>query len=133
MSILKARTKSTLSALTLVVGFLGSFAIAGLSVPAQAEGQITVVVLATPSADGAEARKEYSEKVNPLGKEAGVKIIKGVKVQGALAGTPGYTAVFLLGFATEQAAKDFFSSEKYRALIPLRDAGYDQYDALIGK
>ena len=133
MSILRTLATPTLPALTVAIGLLSSLAVAGFSAPVYASDEVTVVVLATPSADGAEARKEYSEKVNPLGKEAGVKIIKGISVQGALAGNPGYKAVFLLGFATEKAAKDFFSSDKYRALIPLRDAGYDQYDALIGQ
>ena len=122
-----------IAAATLSLGFAAGLLSAGLSTVAQAENSVTAVILATPSADGGDARKEYSEKVNPLGEAAGVEIIKGVRVSAPLVGESGYKAVFLLGFDTEQAAKDFFSSDDYQALIPLRDEGFDQYDVLIGQ
>ena len=71
--------------------------------------------------------------MNPLGEAADVEIIKGVRVSAPLVGELGYKAVFLLGFDSEQAAQDFFSSDDYQALIPLRDEGYDQYDVLMGQ
>ena len=127
------RGKFKLPVIALALGVLSSLAIFGTSGPAQASDEVTAIILATSSANGADARQEYSAKVNPLGKEAGVKIVKGVKVHGSLVGQLTYKAVFLLSFASEQVANDFFSSEKYKALIPLRDEGYDQYDVLIGK
>ena len=91
MAISLTRIKPALPALTLAACLLCGIVVAGLSAPAQAADEVTVVVLATPSADGADARNEYSEKVNPLGKEAGIKIIKGVKVQGSLVGNLSIT------------------------------------------
>ncbi|MGH1480370.1 MAG: DUF1330 domain-containing protein [Geminicoccales bacterium] len=127
------RARPGIASATLPLGLAIGLLSAGLSTVAQAADSVTAVILATPSADGGDARKEYSEKVNPLGEAAGVEIIKGVRVSAPLVGELGYKAVFLLGFNSEQAAQDFFSSDDYQALIPLRDEGYDQYDVLMGQ
>lgn len=128
-----SRTRQRITAATLSLGFAAGALSAGLNTVAQAADSITAVILATPSAEGGDARKEDSEKVNPLGEAAGVEIIKGVRVSAPLVGELEYKAVFLLGFDSEQAAKGFFSSDDYQALIPLRNEGYDQYDVLIGQ
>ncbi len=121
----RSKTAMTLYAIVL--------AIPVFSINAFATDTVTVAILATPSADGAQARKQFSEKINPLGIKAGITNINGIRAAGSLVGNSDYGSVFMLDFASRGDAEAFFESTEYKALIPLRDAGYDKYDVLIGQ
>ncbi len=89
-----------------------------------------VVVLATPSPDGAEAMAAYSAGVQPLLAPAGAKIVVRGPVSAALAGETPPAMILVLEFVDAEAAHGFFTQDAYRKLIPLRNKGFTRLEIL---
>ncbi len=68
---------------------------------------------------------EYGAKAGEtLKSHGGALVVKGKAVE-ALAGARSHHAVGIIRFDNMQALRDWYHSEDYQALIPLRDAAVD--------
>ncbi|MCP4315954.1 MAG: DUF1330 domain-containing protein [Hyphomicrobiales bacterium] len=104
-----------------------------LTARAQSVETATVIVMATPDPEGVEALKKYVAAVGPLLKKSGAKLVKNLQIQDELVGDAGYASVGVADFPSMTAASDFFASDEYQALIPLRGKAFSQFDVVVGK
>lgn len=84
----------------------------------------TLVVTASPNPNAPEAMQGYLQGVLPLLMGSGGKIVKRLKVTDDLGSTPGPGMVLVMDFDSKDAAQALFASAEYRALLPMRDAGF---------
>ena len=86
---------------------------------------MTAFFIATVKIKDAEKFQEYAGKAGPTFAAFGGKLITKGKVEKALAGNSDHQAVGIVGFPDIAALNDWYQSEAYQALIPLRDTAAD--------
>jgi len=64
---------------------------------------------------------EYGAQAAPTFAPYGGKLIQKGKLQATLAGTPGASVTAIFAFADPEAAKAWYASDDYQALLPLRE------------
>lgn len=90
----------------------------------------TLVVTAVPNPDEMAAVQEYLGGVMPLLTSAGGTLVKRLKTDAVLHGTPaGMTLV--MDFPSADAIRDLFDSEDYAALVPVRERGFAAMNILL--
>jgi uncharacterized protein (DUF1330 family) len=83
-----------------------------------------VIILSKKAEDGAEAFQEYLEGVTPLFAAASLNVNFRGAFSDGLAGSDFPENVLLLDFGSKEAAQEFFGSEAYQALVPVRDRAF---------
>lgn len=100
---------------------------------AQSSESVSIVVLATPSPDGGEARQKYVAALGPLTKAAGFNIVTNLLIQENVVGESGFALTAVAEAESAEAARAFFSSDAYQAIVPFRDKGFSKFFVMIGK
>ncbi|MFT7680287.1 MAG: hypothetical protein ACI8QC_004293 [Planctomycetota bacterium] len=90
----------------------------------------TLVVTALPNPTEMGAVRGYLEGVMPLFMGAGGQLVKRLKVEEVVHGDRS-GMVLVMDFDSAETLRELFSSEAYAALIPGRDKGFAQFNALI--
>ncbi|OIO53775.1 MAG: hypothetical protein AUJ55_13265 [Proteobacteria bacterium CG1_02_64_396] len=90
----------------------------------------TLVVTGTPNPNEMESIQGYLQGVMPLLLGAGGKLVKRLKVENVLHGTPSGMAM-VMDFDSVEAITTMFASEQYTALIPMRDKGFSAMNILV--
>ena len=85
----------------------------------------TLVVTATPNPEEMPSVQEYLKGVMPLLMRAGGKLVKRLKLDRGIHGTPN-GMVLVMDFDSSDAIIGMFNSEAYAALVPIRDKGFKE-------
>lgn len=88
-------------------------------------GKTTLVVTAIPNPNEMPMVQQYLQGVMPLLTSAGGKLVKRLKVDQVVHGSPS-GMVLVMDFDSEDAIKSMFESEDYAALVPVRDQGFTE-------
>jgi uncharacterized protein (DUF1330 family) len=72
-----------------------------------------------------EKYQEYTVQARPLVAAAGGEVIAGGPVADKLVGSSDASAVAAIRFPDTQALEDWYRSDAYQALVPVRDAAAD--------
>ena len=83
----------------------------------------TLVVTATPNPNEMASVQEYLKGVLPLLMGAGGKLVKRLKLDRGIHGSPS-GMVLVMDFDSSDEVEGMFESEEYSALIPIRDKGF---------
>ncbi len=89
---------------------------------------VNVVILATPNPAHSQEAAQYSEKVKPLLADGNVNVVFRGPVAQTLAGTAAPQIVLVLEYESSGHALEFFDTEAYQALLPLRRKGFSRMD-----
>ncbi|MDJ1016522.1 MAG: DUF1330 domain-containing protein [Paracoccaceae bacterium] len=92
----------------------------------------TLVVTAVPNPAEMGAVQAYLQGVMPLFKGAGGKPVKRLKVDEVLNGRPS-AMVLVMDFESSDAVAELFASEDYKALVPMRDQGFQEMNIAVGR
>lgn len=84
---------------------------------------VTMITIANFAEDGAEALQRYVEGVLPLLEQAGAKVQRYAGVE-TLVNTDRFDLVAIMEFPSEDAMKQFLSSQAYMAMEPYRDKAF---------
>lgn len=90
----------------------------------------TLVVTAMPNPNEMPSMQEYLQGAMPLALGAGGTLVKRVKVDQVIKGTPSKVVV-VMDFDSADAITEMFASEAYAALLPVRDKGFAELNILI--
>ena len=90
----------------------------------------TLVVTALPNTDDMSSVQEYLHGVMPLFVAAGGTLVKRLKVDQVINGSPSGMAM-VMDFDSAEAINDLFASPEYAELLPLRDRGFTDMNILI--
>ena len=90
----------------------------------------TLVVTARPNPEEMESVQAYLQGVMPLFVAAGGNLVKRLKVDTVLEGTPAGMAM-IMDFDSAEAIEDLFDSPDYAALLPVRDRGFSDMNILV--
>ena len=90
----------------------------------------TLVVTAMPNPNEMPSMQEYLQSAMPLALGAGGTLVKRVKVDQVIKGTPSKVVV-VMDFDSADAITEMFASEAYAALLPVRDKGFAELNILI--
>ena len=82
-----------------------------------------VIVNATPK--NPEKLKEYGGQAGPLVKQFGGDVVLNGGVTDVLNGSHDHPRCVILKFETAEAARAWYNSPEYQAIIPVRDEGAD--------
>ena len=69
--------------------------------------------------------QEYSSKAGPTVLDAGGTVVGRGKLAGVLAGHLDASSCLIVKFPSVEAAKEWYNSPSYQALVPLRDEALD--------
>ena len=83
----------------------------------------TLVVTAIPNPSEMESVQQYLQGVLPLFMGAGGKLVKRLKVERNIHGSPS-GMVLVMDFDSADAITTMFESDDYAALVPVRDRGF---------
>lgn len=83
----------------------------------------TLVVTATPNPNEMASVQEYLKGVLPLLMGVGGKLVKRLKLDRGIHGSPS-GMVLVMDFDSSDEVAGMFESEEYSALIPIRDKGF---------
>ena len=90
----------------------------------------TLVVTAVPNPDEMAAVQEYLQGVMPLFVGAGGQLVKRLKTDQVIQGSPsGMTLV--MDFDSADAINELFASDDYAVLVPIRDKGFEEMNILL--
>ncbi|MDH3295885.1 MAG: DUF1330 domain-containing protein [Acidimicrobiia bacterium] len=92
--------------------------------------QATLVVTAIPNTNDVASMQEYLQNVMPLLTGAGGSLVKRLKVDQVVQGTPA-GMVMVMDFDSADAVTALFDSDDYAALIPARDRGFAEMNILV--
>ena len=90
----------------------------------------TLVVTAVPNPSEMESVQKYLHGVLPLLMGAGGKVVKRVKVDKVINGSPS-GMVLVMDFDSADSISGMFESEDYAALVPVRDRGFSEMNILL--
>ena len=90
----------------------------------------TLVVTAHPNPDEMESVQAYLQAVMPLFVAAGGTLVKRLKVDEVISGSPAGMAM-VMDFESADTVGAMFESDEYRALVPVRDRGFAEMNILI--
>jgi uncharacterized protein (DUF1330 family) len=90
----------------------------------------TLVVTALPNAEEPAAMQDYLRGVMPLFAEAGGTLVKRLKVDQVIEGSPSGMAM-VMDFESAEAIEDLFASPGYAELLPARDRGFEDISILV--
>ena len=90
----------------------------------------TLVVTAVPNPNEMESVQEYLQGVLPLLMGAGGTLVRRLKTDKVVNGRPA-GMVLVMDFDSPDAVSDLFESNEYRALVPVRDRGFEEMNILI--
>ena len=90
----------------------------------------TLVVTASPNPAEMASVQEYLQGVLPLLMGAGGRLVKRLKVDEVVNGTPS-GMVLVMDFPSKEAITKMFNSDDYAALVPLRDRGFSEMNILL--
>ena len=83
----------------------------------------TLVVTAAPNPEEMASVQQYLQEVMPLLMGAGGKLVKRLKVDRNIHGSPS-GMVLVMDFDSVDAITTMFESDDYAALVPVRDRGF---------
>ena len=92
----------------------------------------TLVVTATPNPNEMASVQEYLKGVLPLLMGAGGKLVKRLKLDRGIHGSPS-GMVLVMDFDSSDEVTGMFESEEYSALIPIRDKGFTAMNIQLTK
>ena len=90
----------------------------------------TLVVTAVPNPNEMASVQEYLHGVLPLLMGAGGTLVRRLKTNRVVNGRPA-GMVLVMDFESADAAASIFESDDYRALVPVRDRGFEEMNILI--
>jgi uncharacterized protein (DUF1330 family) len=90
----------------------------------------TLVVTALPNTEEPAAMQDYLQGVMPLFAEAGGTLVKRLKVDQIVEGSPAGMAM-VMDFESADAITDLFASPGYAELLPARDRGFKEISILV--
>jgi uncharacterized protein (DUF1330 family) len=90
----------------------------------------TLVVTAHPNPDEMESVQAYLQAVMPLFVAAGGTLVKRLKVDEVISGSPAGMAM-VMDFESADIITDLFASPDYAALLPMRDRGFADMHILV--
>jgi uncharacterized protein (DUF1330 family) len=90
----------------------------------------TLVVTASPNPAEMPSVQSYLQGVMPLLMGAGGQLVKRVKVDEVVFGTPSGIAM-VMDFPSADDLRALFASDAYAALLPARNQGFAQINILI--
>ena len=90
----------------------------------------TLVVTARPNPEEMESVQAYLQGVMPLFVAAGGNLVKRLRVDTVLEGTPAGMAM-IMDFDSAEAIADLLDSPDYAALLPARDRGFSDMNILV--
>jgi uncharacterized protein (DUF1330 family) len=90
----------------------------------------TLVVTAVPNPDEMPSVQEYLKGVMPLFTEAGGTLVKRLKIEKVIHGSPSGMAL-VMDFDSAGAVTEMFESDAYAALVPVRDRGFSEMNILL--
>jgi uncharacterized protein (DUF1330 family) len=93
----------------------------------------TLIVTATPAADGDAARARYLQSVLPLLLSAGGVPVKRLRVTNTLTGDHGTGIVLVMDFEDADSISGVFASDDYLRLIADRDQGFSNIEILMAE
>lgn len=93
-----------------------------------ASDKTTLVVTAMPNPSEQESMQSYLKGAMPLLMGVGGKLVRRLKVSGAITGKPPHGVVLVMDFPDRQSVEGMFASESYAALLPSRDKGFASID-----
>ena len=85
----------------------------------------TLVVTAIPNPNEMESVQQYLQGVLPLFMGAGGKLVKRLKVERNIHGSPS-GMVLVMDFDSADEITAMFESDGYAALVPVRDRGFSE-------
>lgn len=92
-----------------------------------------MIVNATPNPEEQEAYEYYVSNAGPLFKKFGGMPLAKYKISEAIVGTQMTQVVVVMQFPNDEAIKNVFDSEAYKALLPSRDKAFTALNVFIGK
>jgi len=96
------------------------------------ENKTTLVVTAVPKPNEMESVQEYLQGVLPLLTGAGGTVVRRLKTNKVVNGRPA-GMVLVMDFDSADAVETMFESDEYRALVPVRDQGFQEMNILIAQ
>ena len=96
------------------------------------EDKATLVVTAVPKPNEMESVQEYLQGVLPLLTGAGGTVVRRLKTNKVVNGRPA-GMVLVMDFDSADAVETMFESDEYRALVPVRDQGFEEMNILIAQ
>jgi uncharacterized protein (DUF1330 family) len=94
------------------------------------DDKTTLVVTAVPNTDEMASVQEYLQGVMPLFMAAGGELVKRLKTDSVIYGSPAGMAL-VMDFGSADAVTEMFESDDYAALIPARDRGFKEMNILL--
>jgi len=91
----------------------------------------TMIVNGWINPEGKEALSEYVQASTPLFAKAGGSLVSRLQTTGTLVGDNPPNLVVQMAFENAQSIQSVFESEAYKALIPLREKGFQKLDVFI--
>jgi uncharacterized protein (DUF1330 family) len=96
------------------------------------ENKATLVVTAVPKPNEMESVQEYLHGVLPLLTGAGGTVVRRLKTNKVVNGRPA-GMVLVMDFDSADTVEAMFESDEYRALVPVRDRGFEEMNILIAQ
>ena len=90
----------------------------------------TLVVTAVPNPKEMASVQEYLQGVLPLLQGAGGEVVKRLKVDKLIHGSPS-GMVLVMDFDSADAITKMFESDDYAALVPVRDRGFSEMNIVL--
>ncbi|MEH6535966.1 MAG: DUF1330 domain-containing protein [Psychroserpens sp.] len=91
-----------------------------------------MIVNATPNLEEQEAYEYYVSNAGPLFKKFGGMPFVKYKISEAIVGTQTAQVVVVMQFPNNEAIKNVFDSEAYKALLPYREKAFKSLTVFIG-
>jgi len=85
----------------------------------------TLIVTSTPNPKEQEALKKYVAAVMPLLLDLGGTLVKRSMITDTYSGKKHFTFLLIMDFPSKLALINMFDSDTYKALIPVRDKGFE--------
>ncbi len=95
--------------------------------------ETALVVTAAPNPDEMEAMQAYLKGVLPLLMDASGRLVKRLKIEGAISGAQDYGMVPVMDFESKDKITSMFESDEYKALVPLRDRGFTKMNISVAR
>jgi len=127
--IMKQIIKATTMSLFILIAGCSSVDVIGDKKATQKEfnmtNKTTLIVTSTPNPKEQEALKKYVVTVMPLLLDLGGTVVKRSMVTDTYYGEKDFTFLLVMDFPSKQALTNMFDSDTYKALIPVREKGFE--------
>ena len=91
----------------------------------------TLVVTALPNPEAMKEVATYSDRSAILLNKVGAQIVRNMKVVEPKYGSPSFAVIAVIDFPTRGAIEEFFSSDEYQELVPVRRRAFRSFTASI--